>query len=45
MVNYFGQGSSVRGYQATMAIFSGLAVVFFFITFAFRYVTMKTNYT
>ncbi len=34
MVNYFGQGSSVRGYQATMAIFSGLAVVFFFITFA-----------
>jgi GPH family glycoside/pentoside/hexuronide:cation symporter len=34
MVNYFGQGNSARGYQATMAIFSSLAVVFFFVTFA-----------
>lgn len=34
MVNYFGQGSSARGYQVTMAIFSSLAVIFFFITFA-----------
>ena len=34
MVNYFGQGNSARGYQATMAVFSVLAVVFFFITFA-----------
>jgi glycoside/pentoside/hexuronide:cation symporter, GPH family len=33
MVSYFGQGSSSRGYQYTMAIFSTLAVVFFFITF------------
>jgi GPH family glycoside/pentoside/hexuronide:cation symporter len=34
MVNYFGQGDSARGYQWTMAIFSVLAVIFFFITFA-----------
>jgi glycoside/pentoside/hexuronide:cation symporter, GPH family len=34
MVTYFGAGDSARGYQFTMAIFSSLAVVFFFITFA-----------
>jgi Na+/melibiose symporter-like transporter len=34
MVHHFGQGDSAKGYQATMAIFSTLAVVFFFITFA-----------
>jgi GPH family glycoside/pentoside/hexuronide:cation symporter len=34
MVNYFGQGNSARGYQATMAVFSVLAVIFFVITFA-----------
>jgi sugar (glycoside-pentoside-hexuronide) transporter len=34
MVNYFGQGDSARGYQYTMGIFSALAVIFFFITFA-----------
>jgi sugar (glycoside-pentoside-hexuronide) transporter len=34
MVNYFGQGNSAKGYQWTMGIFSALAVVFFFITFA-----------
>ena len=34
MVAYFGAGDSARGYQFTMAIFSTLAVVFFFITFA-----------
>jgi GPH family glycoside/pentoside/hexuronide:cation symporter len=34
MVHYFGQGDSARGYQFTMAIFSALAVVFFFVTFA-----------
>jgi GPH family glycoside/pentoside/hexuronide:cation symporter len=34
MVNYFGQGNSAKGYQATMGIFSALAVIFFFITFA-----------
>jgi sugar (glycoside-pentoside-hexuronide) transporter len=34
MVHYFGQGDSARGYQVTMAIFSSLAVVLFFITFA-----------
>jgi glycoside/pentoside/hexuronide:cation symporter, GPH family len=34
MVSYFGQGSSARGYQYTMAIFSALAVVLFFITFS-----------
>jgi sugar (glycoside-pentoside-hexuronide) transporter len=34
MVHYFGQGSSARGYQYTIGIFSALAVVLFFITFA-----------
>ena len=34
MVSYFGQGNSATGYQYTMAIFSTLAVVLFFITFA-----------
>lgn len=34
MVSYFGQGSSARGYQYTMAIFSSLAVILFFITFS-----------
>jgi glycoside/pentoside/hexuronide:cation symporter, GPH family len=34
MVHYFGGGDSARGYQFTMGIFSALAVVFFFITFA-----------
>lgn len=34
MVTYFGAGDSARGYQFTMAIFSSLAVGFFFITFA-----------
>jgi sugar (glycoside-pentoside-hexuronide) transporter len=34
MVHYFGQGSSSQGYQYTMGIFSALAVVLFFITFA-----------
>ncbi len=34
MVNYFGEGDSVRGYQFTIGIFSALAVLFFFITFS-----------
>lgn len=34
MVHYFGQGNSAVGYQYTMGIFSALAVIFFFITFA-----------
>jgi GPH family glycoside/pentoside/hexuronide:cation symporter len=34
MVNYFGQGDSAKGYQWTLGLFSALAVVFFFITFA-----------
>jgi GPH family glycoside/pentoside/hexuronide:cation symporter len=34
MVHYFGKGSSSQGYQYTMAIFSFLAVILFFITFA-----------
>ncbi|RPI04669.1 MAG: MFS transporter [Ignavibacteriae bacterium] len=34
MVNYFGQGNSAQGYQWTMGIFSALAVILFFITFA-----------
>ena len=34
MVHYFGGNDSARGYQMTMGIFSALAVVFFFITFA-----------
>ena len=34
MVYYFGQGDSAKGYQYTMGVFSTLAVVLFFITFA-----------
>lgn len=34
MVNYFGQGDNAKGYQVTIGLFSVLAVVFFFITFA-----------
>lgn len=34
MVHYFGQGDSAVGYQYTMGIFSAMAVIFFFITFA-----------
>jgi sugar (glycoside-pentoside-hexuronide) transporter len=34
MVKYFGQGSSARGYQMTMGIFSALCIVIFLITFA-----------
>ena len=34
MVSYFGGGSSARGYQYTMGIFSTLAVILFFITFS-----------
>ena len=34
MVNYFGQGDSAKGYQYTIGIFSAVAVVLFFITFA-----------
>lgn len=34
MVYYFGQGDSTQGYQYTMGIFSSLAVILFFITFA-----------
>jgi GPH family glycoside/pentoside/hexuronide:cation symporter len=34
MVQHFGQGNNAKGYQTTMGIFSALAVVFFFITFA-----------
>jgi Na+/melibiose symporter-like transporter len=33
MVNHFGQGSSSKGYQITMGIFSALAIIFLFITF------------
>lgn len=33
MVDYFGQGDRAAGYQITMGIFSGLAVIFFIITF------------
>jgi GPH family glycoside/pentoside/hexuronide:cation symporter len=34
MVHYFGKGDDSTGYQVTMGIFSALAIVFFFITFA-----------
>ncbi len=34
MVHTFGKGDNAKGYQTTMAIFSSLAVVLFFITFA-----------
>ncbi len=34
MVHHFGQGDSAKGYQYTIGIFSALAVVLFFITFA-----------
>ena len=34
MVSYFGAGNSAVGYKYTMGIFSSLAVVLFFITFA-----------
>ena len=34
MVHTFGQGDNARGYQITIGIFSLLAIVFFFITFA-----------
>lgn len=34
MVSYFGQGDSAKGYQYTIGIFSAIAVVLFFITFA-----------
>jgi sugar (glycoside-pentoside-hexuronide) transporter len=34
MVSYFGGGNSAQGYQYTMAIFSTLAVLLFFITFS-----------
>jgi GPH family glycoside/pentoside/hexuronide:cation symporter len=34
MVHHFGQGNSAKGYQFTMGIFSAVAVVLFFITFA-----------
>src|SRR5688500_8849736 len=34
MVGYFGQGDSAKGYQYTIGIFSAIAVVLFFITFA-----------
>jgi glycoside/pentoside/hexuronide:cation symporter, GPH family len=34
MVHRFGQGNDALGYKITMGIFSSLAVVFFFITFA-----------
>lgn len=34
MVHYFGQGSSAKGYQVTMGIFSVLAVIFFLVTFS-----------
>ncbi len=34
MVSYFGAGNSALGYRYTMAIFSSLAVVLFFITFS-----------
>ncbi len=34
MVHHFGQGDNTKGYQVTIGIFSALAVVLFFITFA-----------
>ena len=34
MVHYFGQGDSAKGYQWTMGVFSTVAVILFFITFA-----------
>jgi GPH family glycoside/pentoside/hexuronide:cation symporter len=34
MVHYFGQGDSAKGYQYTIGIFSAVAVLLFFITFA-----------
>src|SRR5450759_50638 len=34
LVHHFGQGDSAKGYQYTIGIFSALAVVLFFITFA-----------
>jgi GPH family glycoside/pentoside/hexuronide:cation symporter len=34
LANALGHGDAARGYQATMGIFCGLAVIFFFITFA-----------
>ena len=34
MIHFFGRGDSARGYESTMAIFSGMAVLFFLIAFA-----------
>ena len=34
MVHYFGQGDSAKGYQWTIGVFSALAVLMFFVTFA-----------
>jgi GPH family glycoside/pentoside/hexuronide:cation symporter len=34
MVKFFGGGNDAQGYQTTIGIFSALAVIFFFITFA-----------
>ena len=34
MVHHFGQGNNAKGYQVTIGIFSALAVVLFFVTFA-----------
>jgi Na+/melibiose symporter-like transporter len=34
MVHHFGQGNNAKGYQVTIGIFSAIAVVLFFITFA-----------
>ncbi|MBN1392261.1 MAG: MFS transporter [Sedimentisphaerales bacterium] len=33
LVEHFGQGNDAKGFQMTMAVFCGLAVIFFFITF------------
>ena len=35
LVKYLGQGDAASGYQLTMALWGGLAIIFFLVTFAF----------
>lgn len=43
MVNTFGDGDKAKGWQITMAIFSGLAILFFFCTFSWTKERIKPN--
>ena len=43
MVSHFGQGDKAHGWQITMAIFSALAILFFFLTFSWTKERVKPN--